>query len=88
MGDLDNMVEPKTTHTGTIQPWLHIERKKILLLVDITGHDGLPLAIEFGLGHHHTVDRLSSYPFTPGFVPLLELTGAGDFVTIFRPGTA
>lgn len=49
--------------------------------MDITGHDGFPLEVDFGLGYHHTAHRLSSNFFTPGFVPLLGLACAGDVIT-------
>ena len=49
--------------------------------MDIAGHDGFPLAVDFGLGYHHTAHRLSSYFFTPGFVPLLVLACGRDVIT-------
>ena len=48
--------------------------------MDIAGHE-FPLAVDFGLGYHHIAHRLSSYFFTPGFVPLLGLACAGDVIT-------
>ena len=53
--------------------------------MDIAGHDGFPLAVDFGLGYHHTAHRLSSYFFTPGFVPLQRLACGGD---VIMSGTA
>lgn len=49
--------------------------------MDIAGHDGFPLAVDFGLGYHHTAHRLSGYFFTPGLVPLLGLACGGDVIT-------
>jgi len=52
-----------------------------VLIMSVAGHDGFPLAVDFGLSCHHTTHRLSNHFFTPGFVPLLGLACGGDVIT-------